>query len=126
MNQDLKKLKVINEQMFATSLFIGTLIVSLTLSYNEKRNIKNIKPLFSKKQAKKIAVANRIAVVLIVLFYFYIDKENINIAHEKHQDDHLPKLQLVAEVITIVTALLALYITVKSNNEFVEFENPNI
>ena len=126
MNTKQEEIKIINEQMLATILFIGTLVVSLLLSYNRKEKLKGKNKIFTEKQVRVISIANRVAVLAIVIFFFYIDNENIEVARLQKKDLKLLYLQELVETITIVTAILALYITVKSNNnEFVGIENPN-
>ena len=122
-----EEIKTINEQMLATLLFIGTLIVSFSLSYDRKEKIKGNKGIYTKNQVRIISIANRIAVLTIVLFFFYIDKENIEIAKIQNKDVKLLYLQELIEIITTITAILALYITIKNNtNDSVGIENPHV
>lgn len=119
--------KIVNEQMIATILFIGTLIISLSLSYDRKEKIKGNNGIYTKKQVRTISIANRVVVLFIVLFFFHIDKENIEVARLQKKDIKLLYLQELIEIITIITAILALYITIKNNNnDLVGIENPNV
>ena len=77
MNTKQKELKAINEQIVATILFLGTIIVSLSLSIDKRQKILNQKILYTEKSAKQIAITNRIIVVLIIIFYLQIDKEKM-------------------------------------------------
>ena len=117
--------KIINEQILATKLFILSLFISLSLTYNQKRNINNDIPFYSNKEAKVISVVNRIFVILIILFYIYIDNENLNFS-KTESDKKLKKLQYYLEIIYLVAAIIALYITIKSSNSVTEEENPTI
>lgn len=126
MNSNDKEINVINEQLLATFLFICTLIISILLNYDKKEKLKGNKGLFSSNTSKNIAIINRIAVIIIVIFYIYIDKENIDITKEKKQNLKFAYLQLFVEAITIIAALIALYITIKSNNQIIDIENPNV
>lgn len=116
------KLKVTNEQILATILFILSLCISLSLSINQKLNLENKDYFYSDKGARILAISNRVFVILIVLFYLYIDNENYVFNNKgKYQ-----KYQCYLEVIYLIAALAALYITVKSTNITTETENPNI
>lgn len=126
MNSNEQEISVINEQFFATFLFICTLIISILLNYDKKEKLKGNKGLFSNSTSRNIAIINRIAVIIIVIFYIYIDKENIDITKEKKQNLKFAYLQLFVEVITIIAAIIALYITIKSNNQIIDIENPNV
>ena len=126
MNNNEKEIKVVNENMLATIIFIATLIVSLSLSYDKREKLKKNDGLFTKKQARRIAIINRTVVVIIALFYFQIDRETISVSNNKKNNTDLLYLQAFIEFIAVITALVALYITIKSNSETVNTENPNI
>lgn len=126
MNNNEKEIKVVNENMLATIIFIATLIVSLSLSYDKREKLKKNDGLFTKKQARRIAIINRTVVVVLALFYFQIDRENISVSSNKKSNTDLLYLQAFIEFIAVITALVALYITIKSNSETVNIENPNL
>lgn len=126
MNTTEKELKAVNEQIIATILFLGTIIVSLSLSIDKRQKILNKKAIYSNKKARNIAIINRIIVVFIVLIYLQIDKENLDITKEKQNQTNLANLQIIAELITLIAALIALYITYNSKTEDISIENPEI
>ncbi len=126
MNTTEKELKAINEQIIATILFLGTIIVSLSLSIDRRQKILNKKAIYSNEKAQNIAIINRIIVVFIVLIYLQIDKENLDITKEKQNQTNLANLQIIAEIITLIAALIALYITYNSKTEDISIENPEI
>ena len=121
MNTTEKELKAINEQIVATILFLGTIIVSLSLSIDRRQKILNKKAIYSNEKAQNIAIINRIIVVFIVLIYLQIDKENLDITKEKQNQTNLANLQIIAELITLIAALIALY---NSKTEDISIENP--
>ena len=126
MNTTEKELKAINDQIIATILFLGTIIVSLSLSIDKRQKILNKKAIYSNEKARNIAIINRIIVVFIVLIYLQIDKENLDITKEKQNQTNLANLQIIAELITLIAALIALYITYNSKTEDISIENPEI
>lgn len=126
MNTTEKELKAVNEQIIATILFLGTIIVSLSLSIDRRQKILNKKAIYSNEKAQNIAIINRIIVVFIVLIYLQIDKENLDITKEKQNQTNLANLQIIAELITLIAALIALYITYNSKPEDISIENPEI
>lgn len=121
-----KKLNVLNEQMLATILFIGSLIISLSITYDSKQKIQRKQRIYTDKSARYTAIFNRIFVIFIVLFYLRIDNENIEI-NKGSSNNNLLQLQKLIEIITLCTAIVALYITVKSTPDSIATnENPNI
>lgn len=91
MNTTEKELKAINEQIVATILFLGTIIVSLSLSIDKRQKILNKKAIYSNEKAQNIAIINRIIVVFIVLIYLQIDKENLDIIQGKTKSNQFSK-----------------------------------
>lgn len=126
MNDTEKEIRIVNENMLATIIFIATLVVSLSLSYDRREKLKKNDGLFTKNQARRIAIINRTVVVILALFYFQIDRETINISANKKTNIDLLYLQALIEFIAVITSLVALYITIKSNSETINIENPNI
>lgn len=126
MNDTEKEIKIVNENMLATIIFIATLVVSLSLSYDKREKLKKNDGLFTKNQARRIAIINRTVVVILALFYFQIDRETIDISTNKKTNMDLLYLQALIEFVAVITALVALYITIKSNSETINIENPNI
>ncbi len=117
--------KIINEQILATKLFILSLFISLSLAYNQKRNINNNIPFYNNNEAKVISIVNRIFVIFIILFYIYIDNENLNFSKTEN-DKKLKKIQFYLEIVYLIAAIIVLYITIKSNNSVTDEENPTI
>lgn len=126
MTSNEKEIKVANETILATIVFIATLFVSLALSYDKREKLKNNDGLFTKKQSRRISIINRTVVVILALFYFQIDRETIGIEKDKNTVNNLLYLQASIELVAIITALVSLYITIKSSDELINIENPNL
>lgn len=72
------RLNIINGQLIALFLFIVTLFISILLAYNEKLSLQNKTPLFENEDVLKIAIINKIIVVILGLYFVYtsiIEKE---------------------------------------------------
>lgn len=126
MNSNEKEIKVVDETILATIIFIASLFVSLSLSYDKREKLKNNSGLYSQKQVRSISIINRIVIVALAIFYFQIDRENIGIAKDKNNVNDLLYLQATIELVAIITALVSLYIAIKSDNELINIENPNL
>lgn len=121
-----EEVKLIEYEIAASTLFIGTIIVSIILSYNNKLKTEKKEPLFDEKTEKQIIIINRIIVLLIVIFLFYINYENYKLAEFKHEDTTPLKAQLIPSILGIIGALYVLSLSIGGNNNDIALnENPD-
>lgn len=109
------RLNIINGQLIALFLFIATLFISILLAYNEKLNLENKKKLFKNDNVLKIAIANRIVVVLLGLYFVYtsiIEKEINN----------KNTLQIYSSILALTASVLGLIDLI---NNYIELSNNN-
>lgn len=108
-----KKIKILDGQMTASTLYIFFLIISISLTYNEKLELLNKNTLYSRKQASRIAILNRILALGLVLYYFYANKELIKLTEANNNDSSGLRTQLVASELSILSAIIVLYVVAK-------------
>ena len=108
-----KKIKILDGQMTASTLYIFFLIISISLTYNEKLELLNKNTLYTRKQAARIAVLNRILALGLVLYYFYANKELIKLTEANNNDSGGLRTQLVASELSILAAIIVLYVVAK-------------
>lgn len=108
-----KKIKILDGQMTASTLYIFFLIISISLTYNEKLELLNKNTLYTRKQAARIAVLNRILALGLVLYYFYANKELIKLTEANNNDSGGLRTQLVASELSILSAIIVLYVVAK-------------
>ena len=108
-----KKIKILDGQMTASTLYIFFLIISISLTYNEKLELLNKNTLYTRKQAARIAVLNRILALGLVLYYFCANKELIKLTEANNNDSSGLRTQLVASELSILSAIIVLYVVAK-------------
>lgn len=108
-----KKIKILDGQMTASTLYIFFLIISISLTYNEKLELLNKNTLYSRKQASRIAILNRILALGLVLYYFYANKELIKLTEANNNDSSGLRTQLIASELSILSAIIVLYVVAK-------------
>ena len=122
MNKNEKQSSLINGQLIGIFLFIICLIVSLLITYNEKLNMEQKKPLFSNKDSLDISLMNRIIVVLLSIYFVYdaVERKKLN------NDDS--NLQIIASILVLCSSLIILYIILlnyrENNYQSYEIEEP--
>lgn len=120
-----EEIKVIDYQILATYIYIGSLILSLYLTYNEKRNLLNPK---NEQDKYFLSVFNRSLVLVISFFYLYINYKSFIIAKEKKEDLIPFKLQIISSKLSIISALIVLYVVINDGNYSIvtSVETPSI
>lgn len=122
-----KHIQLLNEQMLATMLFVGTLIVSILLTYDEIKELSNEKKLFSNIQANNISLVNRIIVVILGIYFVYNSYTNQKLGELENKNLKYLKLQTTSSLIALSASLIVLYIiiqNVSSNFNVTQVENP--
>ncbi len=67
-----KEIKLLDITMFASIVFIFTIMVSILLTYNEKLILLGEKPIFDKDNEKKIANIYRFILLGVAITYVYV------------------------------------------------------
>lgn len=120
------EIKLIDYEIIGSLLFIGTLFISVILSYNEKLRLEKKEPLFDNKTQKNILIVNKIIVLGIVIFFLYINYEHYKVALLKNEDTYNYKVQLIPSFLAILAALIILYLVLKDNNISDIIDNPEL
>lgn len=120
------EIKLIDYEIIGSLLFIGTLFISVILSYNEKLRLEKKEPLFDNKTQKNILIVNKIIVLGIVIFFLYINYEHYKVALFKNEDTYNYKVQLIPSFLAILAALIILYLVLKDNNISDIVDNPEL
>lgn len=128
MNTKQKHIELLNEQILATMFFIGTLLVSILLTYDEIKEISHEKKLFSNKLATNISLLNRIVVVILGLYFLYNSYTNQKLGELENKNLKYLKLQTTSSLLALIASLIVLYVIIqnvsKSNFNVTQVENP--
>ena len=120
MNIDIneEKIKYINLQLIATTGFIIALVVSFTLSVDKRESLRNGNRLYNDKEAQKISLMQTILVFIVALLFLYITYNQYKISHKYHEtDENDLLLQSKTAILSIIAALIGLYIVIKNYNQ---------
>ncbi len=121
-----KEIELLNIDITTAVLFIITIIISIYLTYENRQDLLNRKRILNKKDDQYILLFNRLLVLIIVLIILYDNIEGYEIAKEKNKDLKPFKIQIFASILTVITALLILYVVFYNwdNNSLSDIENP--
>ena len=121
-----KEIELLNIDIATALMFIITIIISIYLTYENNQDLLNRKRILNKKDDQYILLFNRLLVLIIVLIILYDNIEGYEIAKEKNKDLKPFKIQIFASILTVITALLILYVVFYNwdNNSLSDIENP--
>lgn len=121
-----KEIELLNIDISTAILFIITILISIYLTYEQKLDLLKKKRILSKKDDQYILLFNRLFVLIIVLIILYDNYENYKLAKINNKDLKPFKIQIFASILTVVTALLVLYVVLYNwdTNSVSDIENP--
>ena len=124
-----KEEKLLNYQLITSIAFIVSLIISIILTYDEKKELLNEETIFSKDFDKYLNLFNRILALSIVCFILYINYETYKINKNKKTDIKPFEQQIIASILSIISAIIVLYVVIEnweSIPSITNIENPTV
>lgn len=117
MENNEKEINLLSIQVLTTIIYIGSLVISIYLTLDDKYNLQHRKRFFTKKQARNLSIFNRFLVVILTLSFLYISYENLKLSKEKGGDVSANRLQLTASELSTLATLIVLYVVIKTSGE---------
>jgi len=117
MNTNREEIRLLDIQIITTVIYIGSLVLSIYLTYNDKLSLLNQKEIFTKKQMINYSVFNRKLVVILTAIYLYISYENNKIAKKNNRNIRATSLQLTASQLSFISTIIVLYVVIKTSGE---------
>lgn len=119
MNTTNKEIDNFNLQIIASLLFIISIIISIILTYSEKLEIFNVN-MIDKDKRNKINICNRLFAIFIVCLFLYSSFVALDIVKEKNGNLNEQYIRIFINLVTLVLALLTLYVAVKYQNNITD------
>lgn len=125
---DKEEIKLLDIQLIATVFYIVSLLISIFLTYNDKYKIINKKGMMNDKNSNNLSIFNRALVLILTIVFLYISFKNQKIAQKKGNDLNPFKLQIAASELSVISALIVLYVVITSGEYSIiaGAENPNL
>ena len=123
-NYDLDQVKLLEYQIGLSVLSILTIVVSLTLSYNALLNLKKEDSIYSDEEASNILLMNRTVDLFIFLGFLAINIYDHNARKKNTTASYIGDLQISASALSVIAALIVLYVAIVNDNCVTSQENP--
>lgn len=117
MNTKNEEIRLLDIQIITTLIYIGSLVLSIYLTYNDKLDLMNKKTIFTEKQTKNYSIFNRFLVVILTSIYLYISYQNNKIAKKNNRNIGATKLQLTASELSFISTIIVLYVVISTSGE---------
>lgn len=121
---------ILKGQLIGSAFYIVVLLLSIIILYNQILKIEKDSPFLTEETVSNLNIINRVIVLILVLYFFYTTIENMRLAEESGNETKYLKLQQIASLLTVVSAIIVLYVSLEqSNKSFVPLsatDNPNL
>lgn len=122
-----EEINILSLQIFSSTLFIITTIVSIVIVYNELHNLKYNERLISTEAATKIVKINRTIITILLSVFIYINYKTKDLDLRKGINTKPDDLQILASYISLIAGLIVLYAVFRfGENAIINTENPDV
>lgn len=125
-NYNLEEAELVKVQIALSVILIFTTIISISLSYNFLMGLEDKDPIYSEEDSYNILIFNRTVLVIVAILFIYINFRDKNVKEKYNLEDEFADLQIDASLLNLVSALIVLYVGVKSGSNITSGENPTI
>ena len=117
-------IKAIDIQFYTLFLSLISIVISLILTYNQRLIEKDKKTILKDTDSYKLSLFNRVLILSIALIFLYVNyvqfKSSTNEKQKKRRT-----LQIDASILTIIAAIISLYVVYSSKPEAIaNIQNP--
>lgn len=109
--------KLLEIQLITTTIYIGSLILSILLTYNDIKLNNNENTPLTNKQAANLSIFNRTLVVVLTFIYLYISYKTRENAKRSNQKIWPFDLQICASELSMLATVIVLYVVIQTAGE---------
>ena len=104
-------------QIIATVLFIGSLLLSILITYNDRQIAKNEPPPLTNEQVTVLSIFNRTFVVILTLVFLYINYKSRENAKKDNEEMWPFNLQICASELSLLASIIVLYVVIETSGQ---------
>ena len=123
-NYDLEEDVLLKYQIILSIIFIFTLIISISLSYNSMMECEGRNKIYSDEDALNVLRINRVIAFLVALGFILINVYDKSVKEKYNQNIENADLQIMASIITLISSLIVLYVAFSNDYSIISNENP--
>jgi len=117
MDTNTNETKLLDIQIIASLLYIGSLLLSIILTYNDKQITLKKKTILTNVEAANLSVFNRIFIVILTIVFLYTTYQSRENAKKENQKIWPFDLQMYASELSLIATVIVLYVVIKTAGE---------
>lgn len=125
-----QQLFIIDGQLIGCILYIVSLVISIINILNQRKRSLGKEGFLTPEESQTLALLNKILILALILWFLYLNYKAKDLAANTNQDTSSLELQIIASFISIIPALIGLYVVItdfsNTNLQTAEIENPNL
>lgn len=125
-NYNLEEAELVKVQIILSVILIFTTIISISLSYNFLMGLEDKESIYSEEDSYNILIFNRTVLFIVSILFAYINIRDKGVKEKYDLEDEFADLQIDASLLNLISALIVLYVGVKSGSNITSGENPTI
>lgn len=120
-----EEIKILDLQIFLSSIFILTILFSIFSTYNEKYNLKYGKRIIEADIIAKLTKINRIIGLIILFGFLYINYKTREFDELRDRSTRPDDLSIISSYFSITAGIITLYIVfIYGEEALISGENP--
>lgn len=115
-----QQILILDGQLIGCILYIISIFVSIIIILDQHQKTLGKKGFLSPKEVQTLALLNKIAILLLIIFFLYLNYESYKLIKQANQDTKNIELQIIASYLSIIVGAIGIYVVAVNQN------NPNI
>lgn len=125
-----EQLFIIDGQLIGSIFYIVSIIISIIIILDQRRETLNKKRKLTSKETQTLALTNKVFIFLLLIWFLYLNYRSYKFALKSEQDTSALKLQIFSSFLAIIGGIIGIYVVAtnfqNTNLQTAEIENSNL
>lgn len=121
---------ILDGQLIGCIFYIISILLSIIIILDQRQKTIGKKGFLTSKEVQNLALINKIAILLLIVFFLYLNYEALDLTKKSNQSTKNIELQIIASYLSIIVGAIGLYVVANNINSenitLAETENPYI
>lgn len=121
---------ILDGQLIGCIFYIISILLSIIIILDQRQKAIGKKGFLTSKEVQNLALINKISILLLIVFFLYLNYEALDLTKKSKQSTKSIELQIIASYLSIIVGAIGLYVVANNINSenitLAETENPYI
>lgn len=121
---------ILDGQLIGCIFYIISILLSIIIILDQRQKAIGKKGFLTSKEVQNLALINKISILLLIVFFLYLNYEALDLTKKSNQSTKSIELQIIASYLSIIVGAIGLYVVANNINSenitLAETENPYI